>query len=377
MPEGFNEPIPAPPLPFQHEGKPIVIPSPPLPGPSPGPEPAPEPSPAPTPAPPAPAPPPIPTVPGGLPDLGWLAALLVIFGLIALAKALADFFNWLFRKMLGPLAPKSGGQTLTTKALLQPLSNALGQYEQGIDTQLGLSFQRLASIETRVGRAILSAEQTLYQVTSHLIQLRDNTKAQSATVQAQGQRIAVAQHAAAVADARAATEQHRAIRIEGAQQMQLNALTHHVTHVLEPELEALRHRIPALEKGAATTASELRKHSAALSIAGITAATAVALDRLGGGWIRCEANKLLGRANCSNGSDLWRKLLGDALDALLITDLCEMVALMAATARVFEPVLIGFVDVEDALIGCHGASKPPALNVPALSLPPVTGLLTA
>ena len=68
---------------------------------------------------------------------------------------------------------------------------------------------------------------------------------------------------------------------------------------------------------------------------------------------------------------------GTRLVALVVSDLCQVVNAMAFAARKFEPILVGFVDVEDALIGCHGATKPEGLDVPTLSLPPVTGFVTA
>jgi hypothetical protein len=231
MPDGLFEPIPVTPRPFRptfpgppDDGDVITLPDP---------TPAPEPQPGPTPAPPPviPEPPSAPTSPGALPDLGWLAALIVIFGLIALAKALVDFFNWLFRRMLGPLYPKSNRTPLTTKALLQPLSNHLGSWEQGIDAHLGLSFQKLASIETRLGRAIVAAAQTGYQVAVRVGRLDHHSRVQDHVAHAQGQRIASAQHTARHAVTQAETERKRSVAGEHSIQMQVNALTHHVTHV--------------------------------------------------------------------------------------------------------------------------------------------------
>src|SRR5262245_29328316 len=111
MPEGFLEPIPVRPPGFRPTPGFPPIPEPPIDLPEPVPEPGEEPTPAPGPAPKPPPKPPVtppatppePTLPEALPDLGILAALIVLFGLIALATALADFLNWLFRRFLGPV----------------------------------------------------------------------------------------------------------------------------------------------------------------------------------------------------------------------------------------------------------------------------------
>lgn len=377
MPDGLYEPIPVTPRPFRptfpgppDDGDVITLPDP---------TPAPEPQPGPTPAPPPviPEPPSAPTSPGALPDLGWLAALIVLFGLIALAKALVDFFNWLFRRMLGPLAKKSNRTPLTTKALLQPLSNHLGTWEQGIDAHLGLSFQKLASIETRIGRAIVAAAQTGYQVAVRVARLEHHSRVQDHVAHAQGQRIASTQHTARHAVTQAETERKRSVAGEHSIQMQVNALTHHVTHVMEPELEQLRHRIPSLEKGATDTWDEIKKHEGMLSIAGITALTAVALEKLGGSWIRCEANQLLGRANCGGNSDLMRRILANAIPALAAADLCGAAEGVTALASTMQPALMAFVDVEFALIGCHGATAPGPVPLDRYNATPVIDAVAA
>lgn len=370
MSEGFGEPIPIPPLVLRPsppappvEGPPITLPEPPA-------------EPAPAPAPPVVVPP-EPTSPEALPDLGVLAALIVLLGLIALASALVDFFNWLARRLLGPLFPRSNTKPLDTQTMLQPLSNALGKWEQGIDSNIGLSFQKLAAMTNRVGRAILAAEQAVYHVAARLAGLSHEQAHQGQRITAAQARAQTAQHAASEAQRQTAVEQHRATQREQALAQQVHGLTHHITHVLEPELEGLRHKIPALEKGVGTAWDEIRKHEEALSIAGVTAATAVALGRLGGDWIRCESNRLLGRANCGSNSDLWRRLLADALPALVATDLCGIAEGVTSLAETLTPALIGFVDAEFALVGCHGADKPGPLRIRGYTPTPVVAAIAA
>jgi len=90
------------------------------------------------------------------------------------------------------------------------------------------------------------------------------------------------------------------------------------------------------------------------------------------GWLRCKGVGKVGRGLCGI-SGLLETLFSDAIEALVVADLCQFTTALAYAARKFEPELIAFVDVENALIGCRGITLPPALTVGALDLPPVTG----
>lgn len=117
---------------------------------------------------------------------------------------------------------------------------------------------------------------------------------------------------------------------------------------------------------------EVRKVAIGALAAGVVWA---AIRRLKLGWLKCGAVNKVGRALCG-ASGLIETLFSDAIEAFLVTDLCRFIHALSGAARAFQPLLISFVDVEDVLIGCHGATKPELVNVPALSLPPVTGLVT-
>ena len=120
---------------------------------------------------PIPAPPPIPEPPGSpeaLPDLGILSGLIVILGLILLVSALTDFFNWLTRFILGPFYKRAGSPQMSTQTLAQPLSNALGKAYFKLDQDIGLSFLKLASLESQVGTAILAADQVAFAAASRI-----------------------------------------------------------------------------------------------------------------------------------------------------------------------------------------------------------------
>lgn len=375
MPEGIGVPFPPPP-----EHDPFIPSFPPTKGPppirEPEPAPAPEPEPGPVPAPPIVPPPRTTGVPQAIPDISVLAILLLVLGLIAAVEGIKEFLNWLFQRMFGAILPSRRTPQLETKDILQPLSNALGKVEAKVDAAIGVSFAKLGGIVGMVGQAIIASELTTYQVAVKLGGLSSLQRQQGA-VQTQTQQQLAAQKAAAQAGLQAAqtTQQAQALQL-AAQATQIKTLQHHITHLIEPELDGLRHAIPNLERGATTAWDEIKKHEELLGAAGVTAATAFGLSQLGGDWIRCEASKLLGRGLCRSGPDIWKQLLAGAIDVLALSDICDLSAAVVATAQTLRPGMEAFVSVENALIGCHGNTAPHDFTLSPFSPTPVYAPVT-
>ncbi len=105
----------------------------------------------------------------------------------------------------------------------------------------------------------------------------------------------------------------------------------------------------------------LRRHERLLGANALTAAVAFALARFGATWIRCGNWNKVGKSVCALPAHLIEELFSGAIEAFVVSDLCDFIAAVSAAAHAFQPILLDFVDVEDALIGCHGATKPPAL----------------
>lgn len=333
------------------------------PAPVPPPEPAPPPEPVPVPEPVGPL--------GGLPDLGWLAILLVLLGLIGLAAALVEFFNWLLRAALRPIPGGSKVSTFTTTILAQPLSNALGNAYTGIDSQIGLSFTTMGQTANRVGLAILANEQAAYIAAVKLAALAGNTTGIHTKAVAALQRSRQAQITASEATRKTTVETQRAVTIERGSATKANEQQQHITHLIEPELDSLRHRIHQLERGATTTWGEVLKHEELLGIGAMTATTAVALGRLGADWTMCEANKILGKANCGNGANNLKRLLEGLIDIAGLLALCPLTELLYATAESapVQDALKAVVEGGEALLHCRGIATytPPAVAAPSLS----------
>lgn len=308
-----------------------------------------------------------------LPELSKLALLLLVLAFIAIAKYFTDLMNWMFRTLLGPLWPRTGRKQLNPQTTTQALSNMLGAAAQGVDSELGVNFTRMAETAGLVGTFAFEAAAALQRAAVKIARLEDATagmqKSQGAIRQRQQATESQLGHAQAQAQAQAA-QTHAATH---SLQQQIDALTHHVSHVIEPELDGLRHAIPDLEKGTATLWDEVSKHSEALGLAGTVAATATALGRLGAGWTRCETNQLVGKELCNTPPDQVRNLLKGLLPLIDIALLCSFVKLISQMGK--NPVLLDAlgvfsIGVED-LLRCTGATVHPDLPVPVLNLPPV------
>ena len=331
------------------------------------------PTPIPTPTP-APQPP---TAPEGepdttaLPELSKLALLLLVLAFIAVAKAFTDFLNWLFRSMLGPLWPRTGRRQLDSKVVTQSLSNSLGNFAKGVDSELGVSFTRMAETAGLVGTFIFAVAELVHQLARKIARLEGATAGVQAGQSAirQSQRAQKAQQKAA--QAQLAQQQASTAASTHSLQQQVDHLTHHITHVLEPELDGLRHAIPQLQKGAADTLDELKQHSEALGLAAMTATVATAMGRLGASWTRCEANQLVGKELCNTGPDKLRHLFEGLFDIAAILDLCSLVTLLVDVAE-SDPVQLAIgtlASSTEALIQCRNLKlkKPLRAGKPSLS----------
>jgi hypothetical protein len=188
-------------------------------------------------------------------------------------------------------------------------------------------------------------------------------------------------------------------------------IIHATTRVLAPGLSSLRARVDSLEKRLAATGAaavsgvaqlpavitvpnvtaipgdiyrgidDVRKRignvARVLTPAGIVGLVGAAvLSQFELGWLRCKGVGRVGKGLCGL-SGLIETLFADAIDALIVADLCQFTEALSYAATRFEPVLIAFVDVESALIGCHGITAAPAIVIEAPDLPPVTGYVLA
>jgi hypothetical protein len=317
-----------------------------------------------------------PQAPQALPELGKLGLLLLVLALIALGSALNDFFNWLFRFMLGPLARGRTVPQTTSSQLTQKLSNALGTAYGGVDADIGASFTKLATLNSRSSLLAVKAAAVIRLQAQRIARLEGNAQTTTAAQLAGKHATAAAAATAAHAAQRTAVLGQTLAADQQGTTARLTALEHNVTHLIEPELDALKSAIPELHKGLSTAWDEIAKHEGLFGDAAMAAAVATGIGALGASWIECEATKLLGKAACQSGPSNIKRLLEGLFDIAAILDLCQLVTLLVDVAEsgAVQDVLLGLTDGIDALIQCRGieVKKPLSSAAYARLAPPGT-----
>lgn len=250
--------------------------------------------------------------------------------------------------------------------------------------ELGIFLQRAAFAE-----AVAGAIENLWT--------HGDSKARTAAKQA-GANAKTAQRTATTArsDAHAAhayagTVAHSLNRYKARTNTRLHTLTHATTialphdigqikareKVLEGEYTDLWKRTKAIEDGAVKTWDWIKAHPVGVAATAFAGAVAIALDRLGFGWIRCPGVGRVGNAVCGLPANLLEDLLGLLADYFILTNICDLLPILETVASdVGTPLVEALTTVGAGL--CSGAEKAPPLGLPALILPAVyyTGNLT-
>lgn len=154
------------------------------------------------------------------------------------------------------------------------------------------------------------------------------------------------------------------------------AVEHAIAH---PDIGAIPRALPGLkwiEHSAGWVRGELKRLSRVLTPAGIIGLIgATTFGAFGLGWLRCKGVNRVGRALCGL-TGVIEALALDALTAFAAIDLCWFVRGVEAAAENIRPLLLAFVDVENALIGRCGGEAAKPLVLRDVSPTPVHDALT-
>lgn len=170
----------------------------------------------------------------------------------------------------------------------------------------------------------------------------------------------------------------------------VHTVTHEVTHITTRVVRAagavvlpspwalpqFRKKWHELEQWRKVTGWRLARLEGLLAASGL----ALAVAKLWGVRVSCmKRNGSIARfmrGICGLDKAILDLLLLGTVEAFIVTDLCGFTNLLMRATENVRPALLELVDAEDALIGCHGATKPLALALPPLSLPGVVGGLS-
>lgn len=132
-------------------------------------------------------------------------------------------------------------------------------------------------------------------------------------------------------------------------------------------------RISELERAAGWARGEINRLSKLLTPAAIIGLVgAVTFSAFDLGWLRCKGVNRLGRSLCGL-SGLLEQLALDAVGALAIADVCQVLNAMLAAVKDAQPVFDLIGQGVDDLLKCQRAQRPPTIAVVAAGLPPAQG----
>jgi hypothetical protein len=133
-------------------------------------------------------------------------------------------------------------------------------------------------------------------------------------------------------------------------------------------------RLRNLGKQIGRTRKQIRRLERLLTASGAVALVAVALRSMDLQWLRCRSLSKLGKRIGCGGFAVMEMLMAGTMEAFVLSDLCRFTSLLTAATEKLRPALLQLVDVEQALVGCHGNTAPAVLHMPPLDIPPVVGV---
>lgn len=301
------------------------------------------------------------------PLIMWALAFALCISVVYVSKA---FFG-VTGTVLGKLPIIGGWVDATAHKIEERISNVFGDLASRFEARVGASWHATARLIDRMGHEIASHSSILHTLANLVIGLTVPGQ-QGRLIHALQKMLHGAQSLTHAATERISGVEQRVARGIGADVLpRIRALEREVSSEVVRERTRARTAERAADREITNLWKWARTHTLAAGTLAFAGAVSLALSRLGLGWLRCPSLGRLGKRIGCGGFAALDDLLFGAVTALAVTDLCEFSALAYTAAEEMTPLLIGLVDVENALIGCHGATAPPALRLRALSLPPV------
>lgn len=282
-----------------------------------------------------------------LPLLLALAGLMVALGMIRFVVSIVDALLWVIHKTIGRIPGAGGAVEGLAKRSAQKITNALGKAEQGLDNYIGWCFHNLAHVARMFLREIEGLAHDLWMVTAvlpglvtqavfrHLVRgIRSEIKAWLHLLRRVG-RIA---HVRTVIVER--TVIHNVIpRVRAGEAA--------IEHVIEWDIPRLRARERAITRRLERLWKWSRSHARIAATGAFVAATAVALRRMGLGWLRCRNVKRFGRTVCGMNAPAFDALLAGLIGGLALADYRDLVRKMQDVEHAVAEELIDLLHAFD------------------------------
>lgn len=131
--------------------------------------------------------------------------------------------------------------------------------------------------------------------------------------------------------------------------------------IAQPDIGAIPKALPGvrwLDHEARWARGQIKRLARYLTPAGIIGLVgATTFSQFGLSWLRCKGVGRVGRSLCGL-SGLIESLYADAITAFAVTDLCRFAYGIERVAEAIRPLMLAWVDVENALLGCSRADFP-------------------
>lgn len=273
-----------------------------------------------------------------------LAGCIVAIGIIKLVDAVSRAFFGTAAGAVGwvPYAGRLVSHSL--KKVEQRISHALGTAERGLDKAVALGWHNLARLVHYVALEIAGAAESAYHLA---MQARAFVRHRELTHEIQaGVRPAKAQAAGAARAARLARQDAKAVGQEAAHAAK-------GAHVAQAQAASLSSRWWRTRVNARLRQNELalarvwrwvRGRPQSLTTYAFVGAAAWALTKLGGGWIRCNNWRKIGKRVCGLPTNLIDDLLGFALATEIVIDPEAVAKAALALEEVFEGTIKRIAD---------------------------------
>lgn len=307
-----------------------------------------------------------------------LVPYLLLFLALAIALSLRAFvqaIQIIVNKIAGPFGFVGNLFSSGFDAIVSPITHVLDALIAEIDKGIGASWHVTASMVSWFASAFKDASHISAQIAHTLYQFASKDYLTS-LVRELRRLVHSVSHAGSIA-LKETVVINKKVETTVAHTVVpgLKRLEHEAEVVIPRDIGELRARTRALDDEYTRLYKWIRTHPWTATTTAFAGAVAVALQRLGGSWIRCDNWRNIGRSVCGIPEGLISELLSGVLDVLVLTDLCELVAGMSQVAKLFEPELDAFVNVASGLVGCHGATAPAQWGAKGVSLAPVSSPL--
>lgn len=263
-----------------------------------------------------------------LPFLLALAGLLVALGLIKFVTAFIDFIVWMIRKTVGHIPFAGGAIAGLAHRGAAKLTNALGKAEQGLDHYIGWCWHNTAVLARHFVREIEGLAHVTWLIAKFLAK-HPSWAELKAFAHALVHPIRTFQHLERrlirLYRAKVAAIEHT---VGAAVLPRIHAGEAALDRVIEWDIPRLRARERAISRRLERLWKWSRAHAKPLATAAFVAAVAVALRRMGLGWIRCRNVKRFGRAICGLNAPAFDALLAGLVGALALADYRDLVRQM-------------------------------------------------